>query len=92
MSNNGKKPEPMKTNGKPMLKSAKKTNDVVSQIKLKLREEPKVVKVPTFSSIFYTFMQVLVISSIVSALWVMAFALWWIKYYVECNQGVIDCE
>ena len=39
-------------------------------------------------TLLYTF---LIVSS-VSSLWIIASGLLWIKYYVECNQGMRTCE
>ena len=39
----------------------------------------------------YTGTYVVLIISTVSSLWVIASGLWWIKYYVECNQGMRTC-
>lgn len=50
-----------------------------------------ILTLPSFGSCIYTTVQSLLILSIVGALWTMASGLWWIKYYVECNQGVVEC-
>ena len=50
-----------------------------------------VVRLPGLGSCMYTTLYVLLILSAVSALWVAAIGMWWIKYYVECNQGVYEC-
>ena len=50
-----------------------------------------ILTLPSFGSCIYTTVQSVLILSIVGALWTMASGLWWIKYYVECNQGVIQC-
>ena len=50
-----------------------------------------ILTLPSFGSCIYTTVQSVLILSIVAALWTMASGLWWIKYYVECNQGVVQC-
>lgn len=50
-----------------------------------------ILTLPNFGSCIYTTVQSVLIISIVGALWTMASGLWWIKYYVECNQGVVQC-
>lgn len=40
----------------------------------------------------YTLVYTLLILSSVSSLWVIASGMLWIKYYVECNQGMRICE
>tara|TARA_Y100000748_G_scaffold298779_2_gene294602 strand:+ start:122 stop:424 length:303 start_codon:yes stop_codon:yes gene_type:complete len=53
--------------------------------------ETTIIRLPGIGNcLYYTSYSLLVISG-VSALWVSAIGMWWIKYYIECNQGVIDC-
>lgn len=50
-----------------------------------------ILTLPSCGSLVYTTAQLLLVSSIVGALWTIASGMWWIKYYVECNQGVVSC-
>lgn len=50
-----------------------------------------ILTLPSCGALVYTTAQFLLISSIVGALWTIAIGMWWIKYYVECNQGVTSC-
>lgn len=51
-----------------------------------------IITLPSCGNLVYTSAQFILVTSIVGALWTMAVGLWWIKYYVECNQGVIQCN
>lgn len=53
--------------------------------------ETTILRLPGIGNcLYYTSYSVLVIAG-VAALWVSAIGMWWIKYYIECNQGVIQC-
>ena len=54
--------------------------------------EDIILHLPKIGSCFYTTMTTVLIAGGVSALWVMAVGTWYIKYYIECSQGVRDCE
>lgn len=54
-------------------------------------QEKKVVMLPNFVTFLYNFLQVILVLSAVSSLWVIAVGLWQIKYYVECQHGARSC-
>ena len=67
----------------PKIYEVNKSNDV--------DDTTTILTLPNLGSCIYTTLQFVLITSIVGALWTMASGLWWIKYYVECNQGVLQC-
>ena len=54
--------------------------------------ETTVIKLPGAGMCLYTTAYVILVISGVAALWVCAVGMWWIKYYIECNQGVKVCN
>ena len=68
----------------PKIYEAKGTKGIVE-------DTTTILTLPSLGSCVYTTVQSVLILSIVGALWTMASGLWWIKYYVECNQGVVQC-
>jgi hypothetical protein len=61
--------------------SVKKNENVVDNV----------VTFPDFKTCSITSLQIFLIISTVAALWTVAIGVWQIKYYVECNQGIITC-
>ena len=84
---------------KPPVKPATKIHDLVPQKieKKKLESVPEKTLVkkdtqPFLPDWLYTAVYALLILLTVSSLWVIASGMLWIKYYVECNQGIRICE
>lgn len=85
---------------KPPLKPAPKINDFLPKVSEKITIESipgKIVgekeeKQPFLPEWVYTFLYTVLILSTVSSLWVIASGMLWIKYFVECNQGMRICE
>tara|TARA_B100001778_G_C18531379_1_gene603792 strand:- start:128 stop:442 length:315 start_codon:yes stop_codon:yes gene_type:complete len=62
--------------------------------KVVVREVSKpinIIKLPSWSNILYTLSYMIVVIVGVSSLWISAIGLFWIKYYIECNKGILSC-
>ena len=85
---------------KPPLRPATKINDFLPKISENMTvesiPEKNVIqteeKQPFLPEWLYTVLYTILILSTVSSLWVIASGMLWIKYYVECNQGMRICE
>jgi len=70
------------TTPKPILSLTPEADDIVEA------SETTIIRLPGVGNcLYYTSYSILLIAG-VSALWVSAIGMWWIKYYIECNQGV----
>ena len=85
---------------KPPVKSAPKMSDIMPKISENIVIEPMNDKMviqqeankPFIPEWLFTILYTFLIVSSVSSLWIIASGLLWIKYYVECNQGMRTCE